>query len=42
MDRIVRIVLNKCDSKRMLALLENPLKPTAALKVASRHRVARK
>jgi uncharacterized protein (DUF1778 family) len=41
-DRAERIVLSARDSKRVLELLENPPKPTAALKAAARRRAARK
>jgi uncharacterized protein (DUF1778 family) len=41
-DRAERIVLSARDSKRVLKLLENPPKPTAALKAAARRRVSRK
>jgi uncharacterized protein (DUF1778 family) len=41
-DRAERIVLSARDSKRVLKLLENPPKPTAALKAAARRRLARK
>ena len=40
--RAERIVLSARDSKRVLKLLENPPKPTAALKAAARRRVSRK
>jgi|HubBroStandDraft_2_1064218.scaffolds.fasta_scaffold61700_2 uncharacterized protein (DUF1778 family) len=42
MDRIDRTVLSERDSKRVLKLLENPPKPTAALKAAAERRVTRK
>jgi len=42
MDRIDRTVLSERDSKRVLKLLENPPKPTAALKAAARRRAVRK
>jgi uncharacterized protein (DUF1778 family) len=41
-DRAERIVLSARDSKRVLKLLENPPKPTAALKAAAQRRVSRK
>lgn len=41
-DRAERIVLSARDSKRVLKLLENPPKPTAALKAAARRRASRK
>jgi uncharacterized protein (DUF1778 family) len=41
-DRAERILLSARDSKRVLKLLENPPKPTAALKAAARRRVSRK
>ena len=41
-DRAERIVLSERDSKRVLALLEKPPKPTAALIAAARRRAARK
>lgn len=41
-DRAERIVLSARDSKRVLALLENPPKPTPALMAAARRRAARK
>jgi uncharacterized protein (DUF1778 family) len=37
-DRAERIVLSERDSKRVLALLENPPKPTKALLAAARRR----
>jgi uncharacterized protein (DUF1778 family) len=37
-DRAERIVLSERDSKRVLALLENPPKPTKALLAATRRR----
>ena len=40
-DRAERIVLSARDSKRVLKLLENPPKPTAALKAAARRRASR-
>jgi uncharacterized protein (DUF1778 family) len=40
-DRAERIVLSARDSKRVLKLLENPPKPTAALKTAARRRASR-
>jgi len=42
MDRPERIVLSDRDSKRVLKLLENPPKPTAALKAAARRYISRK
>ena len=41
-DRAERIVLNERDTVRVLALLENPPKPTPALLAAARRRTARK
>jgi uncharacterized protein (DUF1778 family) len=41
-DRAERVVLSARDSKRVLRLLENPPKPTAALKAAARRRASRK
>jgi uncharacterized protein (DUF1778 family) len=41
-DRAERVVLSARDSKRVLRLLENPPKPTAALKAAVRRRASRK
>ena len=41
-DRAERIVLSERDAQRVLALLENPPKPTAALLAAARRRRARK
>ncbi|MGB6537775.1 MAG: DUF1778 domain-containing protein [Xanthobacteraceae bacterium] len=41
-DRAERIVLSAPDSKRVLELLENPPKPTPALKAAARRGAARK
>jgi len=41
-DRAERIVLSARDSTRVLDLLENPPKPTAALLAAARRRAARK
>ena len=41
-DRAERIVLNERDTIRVLKLLENPPKPTAALMAAARRRTARK
>ncbi len=38
LDRAERIVLSARDSKRVLELLENPPKPTPALKAAARRR----
>ena len=40
-DRAERIVLSERDSLRVLELLENPPKPTAALIAAARRRLAR-
>ena len=40
-DRAERIVLSERDSSRVLALLENPPKPTPALMAAARRRIAR-
>jgi uncharacterized protein (DUF1778 family) len=40
-DRAERIVLSERDSVRVLALLENPPKPTPALMAAARRRAAR-
>ena len=40
-DRAERIVLSERDSVRVLALLENPPKPTPALMAAARRRIAR-
>lgn len=40
-DRAERIVLSERDTVRVLELLENPPKPTAALKAAARRRAAR-
>ena len=40
-DRSERIRLSERDSARVLELLENPPKPTAALLAAARRRVAR-
>ena len=42
MDRLKRIMLSDRDGKRVLKLLENPPKPTAALKAAARRRVTQK
>jgi uncharacterized protein (DUF1778 family) len=42
MDRAERIVLSERDTVRVLELLENPPKPTPALKAAARRRAARK
>lgn len=42
MDRIDHTVLSDRDRKRVLKLLENPPKPTAALKAAAQRRAARK
>jgi uncharacterized protein (DUF1778 family) len=41
-ERAERIVLSERDSKRVLALLENPPKPTAALIAAARRRIGKK
>ena len=41
-DRVERIMLSKRDTVRVLRLLENPPKPSAALKSAARRRAARK
>ncbi len=41
-DRAERIVLSERDAARVLELLENPPKPTAALVAAARRRAARK
>src|SRR5205085_4617851 len=41
-DRAERIVLSERDTARVLALLENPPKPTPALIAAARRRAARK
>jgi uncharacterized protein (DUF1778 family) len=41
-DRAERIVLSERDTVRVLELLENPPKPTAALMSAARRRVTRK
>jgi uncharacterized protein (DUF1778 family) len=41
-DRAERIVLSERDTARVLALLENPPKPTPALVEAARRRAARK
>ena len=40
-DRAERIVLSERDTARILKLLENPPKPTAALLAAARRRAAR-
>jgi uncharacterized protein (DUF1778 family) len=40
-DRAERIVLSERDSERVLQLLENPPKPSAALLAAARRRLAR-
>ena len=40
-ERAERIVLTERDSARVLALLENPPKPTLALMAAARRRIAR-
>lgn len=40
-DREERIVLSKRDTKRVLALLENPPKPTPALAAAARRHLRR-
>jgi len=42
MDHLERIVPSDRDSKRVLKLLENPPKPTAALKAVARRCAARK
>ena len=41
-DRAERIVLSERDTMRVLELLENPPKPTAALVAAARRRAKRK
>lgn len=41
MDRAERIALSSRDTVRVLELLENPPKPTAALMAAARRRVSR-
>ena len=41
-DRAQRIVLSERDTRRVLELLENPPKPTPALRAAARRRAARK
>ena len=41
-DRAERIVLSERDTIRVLKLLENPPKPTAALVAAARRRMKRK
>ena len=41
-DRAERVVLSQRDTVRVLKLLENPPKPTAALKAAAKRRAARK
>jgi uncharacterized protein (DUF1778 family) len=41
-DRAERIVLSERDSARVLALLENPPRPTRALLAAARRRRARR
>ena len=41
MDRAERIALSSRDTVRVLELLENPPKPTAALMAAARRRLAR-
>ena len=41
-DRAERIVLTERDTVRVLELLENPPRPTAALMAAARRRVARR
>lgn len=41
-DRAERVVLSERDSARVLALLENPPKPTRALLAAARRRRARR
>jgi len=40
-NRTERIVLSERDTARVLELLENPPKPTAALRAAARRRAAR-
>ncbi len=40
-DRAERIVLSERDSARVLRLLENPPKPTKALRAAARRRAGR-
>lgn len=40
-DRTERIVLSERDTERVLELLENPPKPTPALRAAARRRAAR-
>lgn len=40
-DRAERIVLSERDSRRVLALLENPPKPTKALLAAAKRRARR-
>jgi uncharacterized protein (DUF1778 family) len=40
-DRAERIVLSERDTARVLKLLEDPPKPTAALKAAARRRAAK-
>jgi uncharacterized protein (DUF1778 family) len=39
-DRVERITLSERDSARVLKLLENPPRPTAALRAAARRRAA--
>lgn len=41
-DRAERIILSERDTMRVLELLENPPKPTAALVAAARRRAKRK
>ena len=41
-DRAERIILSERDTMRVLELLENPPKPTAALVAATRRRAKRK
>ena len=41
-DRAERIVLSERDTARVLALLEDPPRPTPALKAAARRRATRK
>jgi uncharacterized protein (DUF1778 family) len=40
-DRADRIVLSRRDTERVLALLDNPPKPTPALRAAARRRATR-
>ena len=42
MDRAERTVLSERDTVRVLELLENPPKPTSALRAAARRRAERK